>query len=150
MGLTNKFSTEHMFKKQNDLSFDLLSITETFKKYYFSLGENLVLKLPKPPNSFGIQSVNNYYQKCNLKDRILFAKIESYKVFKLLKTFDESKASGINDLLEIFLKDSASLLVMPITQIRNLSISFGKFPHASKIENWSHYFKKYTKTDPKN
>ena len=101
-----------------------------------------MLQLPKPPNSLGIQSVNNYYKKCNLKDRILFAKIESYKVFKILKRFSESKAPDIDDLLEIFLKDSASLLAMPITQIRNLSISSGKFPHASKIAKLKSLFKK--------
>ena len=40
--------------------------------------------------------------------------IKSDKVFKILKNFDESKAPSISDLSEIFLKDSASLLVTPI------------------------------------
>ena len=81
-------------KNEKDLLFDSLPIAETFEKYYSSLTENLVLKLPKPPNNSGIQSVNNYYKKCNLKERLLFAKIEeSYKVFKILRDFDESKAS---------------------------------------------------------
>ena len=43
-----------------------------------------MLKLPKPPNNFEIQSVNNYYQERNLK-RLKFAKIESDEVFKILK-----------------------------------------------------------------
>ena len=97
-----------MFKKQNGLLFDSLSIAETFKKYYSSLAENLVPKLPKPPNNFGIKSV---YKKWNLE----FAKIESNKVFKILKTFDESQTPEINYLAGIFLKDGASLLVTPIT-----------------------------------
>ena len=70
--------------------------------------ENLVLKLPKPPNNFGMQLLNNYYKKCNLKERLLFAKIESDKIFKTVKNFDESKAPGIDDLSGIFLKDGAS------------------------------------------
>ena len=94
-----------------------------------------MLKLLKPPNNFGIQSVNNYYKKCNLKERLLFAKTDSDKVFETLKNFDESKAPGINDLLEIFLKGGASLLATPITQLCNLSISFGRFPDACKIAN---------------
>ena len=57
---------------------------ETFKKYYSSLAESLVLKLPKPLNNFEIQSVNNYYKEHNLK-RLQFSKIESDKVFKILK-----------------------------------------------------------------
>ena len=76
-----------------------------------------MLKLPKSPNNFGIQSVNNYYRKCNLKEQFLFAKIESYKVFKLLKRFHENKAPGIDDISGIFLKDGASSSATPITQL---------------------------------
>ena len=91
-------------KNKNGLLFDSLSIAKTFQKYSSSLAENLALKLPKPPNNFGIQSVNSYCKKWDLKERLLFAKIESIKVFKILKTFGESKTSGIDDLSGIFLK----------------------------------------------
>ena len=74
-----------MFKKIGFL-FDSLSIVETFEKYYSSLAEDLVLKLPKSPNNFRIQSVINYYKKCNLNKMLLFSKIESDKVFKIPKT----------------------------------------------------------------
>ena len=122
LGLPKKknSSSNICLKNKNGFSFNSLSIVETLKNYYFSLVVNLVLKLPKPPNNFGIQSVNNYYKKWNLKERLLLAKIESDKVFKMLKIFDESKAPGINDLSGIFLKDGASLLAMPITQLCNL------------------------------
>ena len=109
-----------------------------------------MLKLPKPRNNFGIQSVNNYYKKCNLKEKLLFSKIESDKVFKILKNFDESKAPGIVDLSGIFQKDGASLLATPITQLCNLSISSGRFPDACKIAKLKPLFKKGSKTDPKN
>ena len=66
-----------------------------------------MLKLPKPPNNFGIQSLDNYCKKCNLKEKLLFAKIESDKVFKILKNFDESKAPSIDDFTGIALKDGA-------------------------------------------
>ena len=52
-----------------------------------------------------------------MKETLLFAKIESDKVFKILKIFDESKAPGIDDLSGIFLKDGAALLVTPITRL---------------------------------
>ena len=109
-----------------------------------------MLKLPKPPNNIGIKSVNNYYKKCNLMERSLFAKIESDKVFKILKIFDESKTPGIDDLSGIFLKDGATLLATPITQLCNLSISSGRFPDACKIAKLKPLFKKGSKTDPKN
>ena len=93
-----EFSIECMFEKWFIIRLTVSTIVKTFKKYYSSLAENLVLKLPKPPNNFGIQSVNNHYKKCNLKERLPFAKTESDKVFKILKHFDGSKAPGIDDL----------------------------------------------------
>ena len=134
-------------KNKNGLSLDSLSTVETFKKYFSSLAQKLVLKLLKPPNNFEIQSVNSYYNKCNLKEKLLFAKIESDKIFKILKHFEESKATGINDLSEIFLKGGASLLTKPITQ---LTISFGRFPDACKVAKLKPLYKKGSKTDLKN
>ena len=132
LGLPNKKnSPSNIFlKNKNDLLFDSLSVAETFKKYYSSSAENLALKLPKPLNNFGIQSVNNYYKNCNVKERLLLAKIESDRVFKIIKNFDKSKPPDIDDLSGIFLKDGASLLVTPITQLCNLSISSSRFPDA--------------------
>ena len=82
-----------------------------------------MLKLPKSPNNFGIQSVKKYYKKYNLNEKLLFSKIESDNLFKILKKFGESKSPGIDDLSGIFLKDCASLLATPITQLCNLPIS---------------------------
>ena len=135
LGLPNKKnSPSNMFlKNKTDLLFDSLSVRKTLKKYYSSSAENLVLKLAKPLNNFGIQSVNNYYKNCNVKERLLFGKIESDRVFKIMQNFDESKAPDIDDLSGIFLKDGASLLATPITQLCNLSISSERFPGACKI-----------------
>ena len=68
-----------------------------------------------------------------MKEKLLFSKIESDKVFKIIKNFDESKAPDIDDLSGIFLKDGASLLATPITQLCNLLISSDRFPDACKI-----------------
>ena len=152
MELPNKKNSSlHIcLKNKNGLLFGSLSIAETFKKYNSSLSENLVLKLPKPPNNLGTQSVNNYYKKCNFKEWLLFSKVKSDKAFKILKNFDESKTPGIDDLSGIFLKDGASLLATPITQLCNLSISSGRFPDACKIPKLKPLFEKGPKTDPKN
>ena len=137
-----KFSVKYMFKNKNGLSFDSMSIVETFKKYYSSLAENLMLKISKPPHNFGIQSVNNYCKKCNLKESLIFAKTESEKLFKILKTFDKGKVPGIEDLSGIFLKDGASLLTTPITQLCNLLISFRRFLDVFDIAKLKSLFKK--------
>ena len=123
---------------------------EIFKNCYSSLVENLVLKLQKLPNNFGIQSVNNYFKKCNLKKKLLFSKIESDNVFTLLKDFHESKAPDIADFSGILLKDGAALLATPITPLCNLSISCSRFPDAYKTAKLKSLFKKRSKTDSKN
>ena len=82
--------------------------------------------------------------------KVTFSKIESDKVFKILKYFQESKAPDIDDLSGIFLKDGASLLATPITQLYNLSISSDRFPDTLKIAKLKPLFKKGFKTDPKN
>ena len=94
--------------------------------------------------------MNNYYKKYNLIERLLFSEIDSGKVFKILKNFDESKAPGIEDLSIIFLKDGASLLATPIIQPCNLPISSGRFPEACVIEKLKPLFKKGSKMDAKN
>ena len=118
-------------------------MTQIFKKYSSSLAEYLVLKLPKPPNNFEMQSVSNYYKKCSLKENVLFAKVESDN--KVPSNFDESKAPGIDDLSGMFLKDEASLLTTSITQLCNLSISSRRFPDACKIAKLKPFFKKASK-----
>ena len=58
-----------------------------------------------------MESVNNYYKKWNLKDKLTFAKTISGKVFKILRKSDKTNPSGIDDLSGIFPKDGAK----PIT-----------------------------------
>ena len=48
--------------------FDLRSVAETFKKNLFSIVDNLVLMLPAPTISSGIESVNNCYEKVSIKE----------------------------------------------------------------------------------
>ena len=72
-------------KNKAGLLFDSLSIEETFEKYHLSLEENLALKLPNPPYKFGKESINNQYKKNNQKGKIIFTKIQTDRVFKILK-----------------------------------------------------------------
>ena len=152
LGLPNKKNSPSniCLKNKNDLLCDLLSVAETFKKYYSSSAENLVLKLRKPLNNFGIQLVNNYYKNCNMKERLLFAKIASDSVFKIIKKFDERKAPEIDDLSGIFLKDGALLLAAPITQLCNCQFLTVDFLTPAKQQYLSDFLKKVSKKDPMN
>ena len=91
-----------------------MSIAETFRKYYFSLAENLVLKLSKPPNNFGIQK---------MQEMQFTVKIEWSNVFKT-KNFDESKVPDIDYISEIFLNGGTPLLATPIAQLSYLEATF--------------------------
>ena len=95
-----------------------------------------------------MESINNYYEKYNLKEKLILANIQSDKVFKILKNFDEAKASGINVLSGIFLKDGAKLLTMLIIQLCNLSISSGTFHDVCKIAKLKPLFKKVLERIP--
>ena len=50
------------------------------------------------------------------------------KVLKLLQNLDENKAAGLDNLSVKFLKDEATVLAKPISQIYNLSIKYSIFP----------------------
>ena len=95
-----------------------------------------------------MESVNNYYEKYNLKEKLISTNIQSDKVFKMLKNFYETKASSIDDLSGKFLKDGSK--TTPITQLCNLLISFETFPDGCKIAKLKLLFKKCTRTGPKN
>ena len=110
------------------------SICETFKDFFASLATNLVKKLPKPTNIYGMGSVERYYSHLNLKNRNFSLKATtSTVVLKLLEEINPSKAVGIDNIGGKFLKDGATILANPITKLLNLSIKLSKFPQKCKI-----------------
>ena len=71
-------------------------------------------------------------------------------VLKLLQDLDENKAAGLDNISGKFLKDGATVLVKPISQIWNLSIKYSIFSSDCKVEKLKPLFKKDSKTAPKN
>ena len=71
-------------------------------------------------------------------------------VLKLLKDLDENKAAGLDNLSGKFLKDGATVLATPISQICNLSIKYSPFPSDCKIAKSKPFFKKGSKTATRN
>ena len=69
-------------------------------------------------------------------------------VLKLLQDLDENKAAGLDNLSGKFLKDGATVLAKPISQICNLSIKYSIFPSDCKIAKLKPLFKKVSKTEP--
>ena len=62
----------------------------------------------------------------------------------------ENKAAGLDNLSGKFLKDGATVLAKPISQICNLSIKYSICPSDCKIAKLKPLFKKGSKRDPQN
>ena len=64
-----------------------------------------------------MELVNNYHKKHNLKEKSILSKIQLEKVFKIFENFEETKASDIDDLSGMFLKEDEKLLTTSINQL---------------------------------
>ena len=71
LGLPSKESSSATICLEKDgiLSFDPKTNAEIFKDFYSNLANNLVKKLPTPPNKYGKAAVNYYYKKLNLRGK---------------------------------------------------------------------------------
>ena len=71
LGLPSKVSssTKICLEKDGILLFDPKINAEIFKNFYSNSANNLVKKLPTPPNKYGKTAVSNYYKKLNLKGK---------------------------------------------------------------------------------
>ena len=132
------------------MSFDPKTNAEIFKDFYSNLANNLVKKLPIPPNKYGKTAVNNYYKKLNLRGKnFSFAPVAPATILKLLKQLNPAKSAGIDNLTGKFLKEGAPVLASPITDLVNLSMSLSLFPDDCKIAKLKPLYKKEAKTKPK-
>ena len=153
LGLPSKANSAATICLEKDgiLSFDPKTNAEIFKDFYSNLANNLVKKLPTPPNKYGKTAVNNYYKKLNLKGKnFSFAPVAPATILKLLKQLNPAKSAGIDNLTGKFLKEGAPVLASPITDLVNLSISLSLFPDDCKIAKLKPLYKKEAKTKPKN
>ena len=92
------------------------------------MAKKLLQKLPPPPNKYDIDSVKIFYKGLNITAKFQLKPTTKDNVLKLLKNIYISKAGGIDDLPERFLKDGAVILAKPVTEICNLSIESSIFP----------------------
>ena len=84
------------------------------------------------------------------ENKFIFHTIKSSSVLKILKNVEVNEAAGIDNISGRFLKDSADILAISVTQICNLFIKLSHFPHDCKLAKLQPVYKKGYKTDPKN
>ena len=152
LGLPKTVSTTSAticLKSNDTLSFDLQKNVEIFKDFYSSLADSLLKKLPNAPLKFDKTFFSACYQKFE-KNNFKFSKTSVEHVQQLLMDINPTKSAGIDNISGRFIKDGASILSLPITQICNLSMKLSSFPTRCKIAKLKPIFKKGSKTDPQN
>ena len=107
--------------------------------------------MPTGPNKFDINSKREFCKLLNVKeDPFHFTKVSKKTILDFLKELKTNKATGIDNLSGLFLKDGSKVLATPIAQICNLSIKLSTLPDECKIAKLKPLYKKGKKTNPKN
>ena len=128
--------------KINDtVEHDVSSVLKRFKSYYSTLAENLVKLLLKPTNKYSISTVIKYYEHMVEGDHFNFAPVSESSILTILKATKVSKAVALGNLSGYFLKDGATFLSKPISDLCNLSITYEKFPDSCKVSKLKPLYK---------
>ena len=98
-----------------------------------------------------MDTVEAYY-KNNITSTasLTFSEIEETVVLNLLKSINPAKAASLDDIAGKFLKEDASVLATPLTQLCNLSIHLSIFPHKCKHAKLKPLLKKGITTEAQN
>ena len=149
LGLKFEPSISNINCLENDkfTKFDVKDIAKDFSAYFSNLAENLVSKLPNPPNKYGGLPVAQYYNHLGLARNFDLLPTEKDYILKSLRDIYTSKAASIDRPSGRFLQDGANVLAKPVTDIFSLSISLNKFPSAFKLAKVKTIFKKRRKTN---
>ena len=129
-------------KVKNTTSFETKSTLDIFNNYYSTLADNLLKKLPTPPNKYTFNSVIQYYRHFTQTDAFLLTYTAEINIEKILRSTNFRKAAGIDDLSGRFLKDGSRVFSKPISELCNLSIKLGSFSESCKIAKLKPLFKK--------
>ena len=146
LGLPKKISSCEMSAGQHDANLVLGGL----KDYYSNLAGKLLKKLSKPPNKFTLNTVFQHYPGITQTDSFNLATVSEKTILNILKNTNVSKAAGLDNLSDHFLKDGAEVLAKPITDLCNFSITSGKFPDSCKIAKLKLIYKKSSLTEASN
>ena len=138
-------------KISDSICFDKLKVATQFNKFFCSIAENLVNKLPPIKGKYDFNFLKKFYNdKSILTEELVFTTVSEEKVLQMLLSLNSHKATGLDGLPAKFLIDSAAVIVKPITYIINLSIKSGEFPDDLKRAKVVPIYKKKEKTEPGN
>ena len=125
------------------LCFDKLKVAECF-----NVASSLLKKLPSCTDRFGTQHVSEYYQNKGITNNMFgLSSVSKDQVTVIINKMGSSKATGLDNLPERFVKDSASFIVKPLTHVINISITSGCVPADLKLARVVPLYKKKNKID---
>ena len=121
-----------------------------FKDYYFNLAGNLLKKLPNLLNKFSLNTIFLHYKGIIQSNSFNLATVPENTILTILKNTKVSKAAGLDNLSDRFLKDGAKVLTKPITDLCNFSITSGKISDSCKLAKLKPIYKKGSLTEASN
>ena len=131
-----------------DICFEDSKVADEFNKFYTTVAEKLVSKLPTPRNQFDGNHVSNFYKGKGVKnDSFQLSEVSEDVVLKHLQGINPTKSTGLDKLPARFLRDSAPGISKQITFIINLSIQSNTVPANFKKAKVVPLFKKDNKFD---
>ena len=112
LGLPSKTSScqVNALEIKNTVEHDVDLVLEDFRNYYLNLAEDLAKMLPKPTHKYSINTVIKYYEHMILGANFHLVSVSENSILTIIKATQVSKAAGIDNLSELFLKDEAQVL----------------------------------------
>ena len=134
LGYSNKCKekAQIILNINNEKCFDPFKIVKEISTYFLTIATNLVNKIPKVAKRFDVDSnlFKNYYKdKGVIPKSFKLANVSEEYIFKQLNSLNPSKATGIDGIKAIFLKDGADVIKGADTHIINLSLETNIVPN---------------------
>ena len=143
-------STGIVLEEGGSKIFDSMSVARIFNRFYTTVASDLVAKLPSPYGIFVTSSQifrQFYSRKIGLRPGFVISPVSSHFIRNQLNALNPKKATGLDDMSSLFLRDGSGSIIAPVTHIINLSITTETVPVAFKRAKVVPLFKKGTKLD---
>lgn len=143
----NNESASRSFKIGNETITDKKLIADGFCHFFATVGSTLVNSIPSITNLTWLPFNGSFYLT-NVNPQHLsfkFQHVEISETIKMLKEINSSKASGIDDLPALLIKDAAEELAAPLSFLINHSFKSGIFPTIEKTAKVTPIYKSEAK-----